>query len=344
MALKLDMSKAYDRVEWGFMEGPLKKMGFHEKWITLMMECITTISYSILINGEPTGTIYPSKGIRQGDPLSPYLFLLCTKGFHGLINQVITAGKIRGISICRNGPRLTHLFFADDSLLFCRTTSQECQRVLNILMAYERAFGQQLNRDKTTLFFSKAVPQVMQETIISMIGVLEIKQYEKYLGFPSFVGRSKKANLLCIKERVWSKIRGWKEKLHSQAGKEILLKAMVQAILAYSMSCFKLPTTLCNEIETMIRKFWWGQRGNRRKVHWVKWTKLCKPKSEGGMGFRELEKFNEALLAKQVWRLASNQDFLFYKFFKAKFFPNGSIFDAKEKKRFLCLEEYSQRA
>ena len=116
MALKLDMSKAYDRVEWGFMEGLLQKMGFHEKWVALMMMCITTVSYSILINGEPTGTIYPSRGIRQGDPLSPYLFLLCIESLHGLINQAMLSGNIRGISICRNGPRLTHLFFVDNSL------------------------------------------------------------------------------------------------------------------------------------------------------------------------------------------------------------------------------------
>ena len=96
----------------------------------------------------------------------------------------------------------------------------------------------------------------MQDAIISLLGVPEIKQYEKYLGLPSFVGQSKKASLLYIKERVWSKIRGWKEKLLSQAGREILLKIVIQAIPAYSMSCFKLPITLCNEIEIMIRKFW----------------------------------------------------------------------------------------
>ena len=167
-------------------------------------------------------------------------------------------------------------------------------------MAYEEASGKQLNRSKTTLFFSKNVPQVIQEDIITMLGVPEIKQYEKYLGLPSFVGRGKKASLLYIKERVWSKIKGWKEKLLSQVGGEVLLKAVVQAIPTYSMSCFKLPTTLCNEIEVMIRKFWWGQQGDRRKVHRVKWQKLCKPKNKGGMGFRELEKFNVALLAKQV--------------------------------------------
>ena len=183
---------------------------------------------------------------------------------------------------------------------FCKATSQECQAIQRILVAYEEASGQQLNRSKTTLFFSKNVPQVIQEDIITMLGVPKIKQYEKYLGLPSFVGRGKKASLLYIKERVWSKIKGWKEKLLSQVGGEVLLKAVVQAIPTYSMSCFKLPTTLCNEIEVMIRKFWWGQQGDRRKVHRVKWQKLCKPKNKGGMGFRELEKFNVALLAKQV--------------------------------------------
>ena len=96
----------------------------------------------------------------------------------------------------------THLFvfFVDDSILFCRASNQKCQHILNILMAYECAYGQQLNRDKTTLFFSKNVPQGMQDTIISLLGVPEIKQYEKYLGLPSFVGRSKKTSLLYIKE------------------------------------------------------------------------------------------------------------------------------------------------
>lgn len=156
------------------------------------------------------------------------------------------------------GPDLPTCFFADDSFLFCRATSQECQAIQRILGAYEEVSGQQLNRTKTTLFFSKNVPQVMQKDIITMLGVPEVKQYEKYLGLPFFVGRGKKASLLYIKKWVWSKIKGWKEKLLSQAGREVLLKAVVQAIPTYSMSCFKLPTTLCNEIEVMIRKFWWG--------------------------------------------------------------------------------------
>ena len=111
MALKLDMSKSYDRVEWSFLECLLRKMGLQSRWVDLMIECITTVSYSILINGEPSQTIHPSRGLRQGDPLYSYLFLLCTRGLHGLISKAATSGDIRGISICRNGPILTHLFF-----------------------------------------------------------------------------------------------------------------------------------------------------------------------------------------------------------------------------------------
>nr|XP_023927486.1 uncharacterized protein LOC112038880 [Quercus suber] len=332
MALKLDMSKAYDRVEWSFLDFLLRKMGFHSRWVDLMMECITTVSYSILINGEPSQTIHPSRGLRQGDPLSPYLFLLCTEGLHGLISKAATSGDIRGISICRNGPRLTHLFFADDSLIFCRASVQDCTHIQNLLAIYGEASGQQLNREKTTLFFSKNTDSEIQDSIKDLLGVPEIKQYDKYFGLPSFVGRRKKASLAYIKDRIWTKLQGWKQKLLSQAGREVLLKAVIQAIPTYSMSCFKLPTTLCHEIEIMIRKFWWGQRGDRRRIHWVKWRTLCRPKAIRGMGFRELQKFNDAMLAKQVWRLLQNQDSLFYRFFKSKYFPHGSIFDAKDNK------------
>ena len=118
MVLKLDMSKAYNWVEWVFLQGMMKQMGFDARWIALIMECITTVSYSILINGEPLDIFHPTRGLRQGHPLSPYLFLICSEGLHSLLQKDADAGHIRGVSICKKGPRLTHLFFADDSLVF----------------------------------------------------------------------------------------------------------------------------------------------------------------------------------------------------------------------------------
>ena len=143
------------------------------------------------------------------------------------------------------------------------------------------------------------------------------------------VGRAKKKSFSIIKERIWKKLKGWKKKLLSQAGREILVKAVIQDIPTYTMSCFKLPKGLINEIGTLIRKFWWGYRSEQRKIHWVSWEKICQPKSEGGMGFKDLSKFNDLLLAKQIWRLDKNKDSLFHKVFKAKIFPNYSIMECE---------------
>ena len=111
MTVKLDMSKAFDRVEWGFVEVVMEKLGFHERWIGVIMHCITMITYSVLINGTAYGCISPSRGLRQGDPLSPYLFILCVEGLSSLFNQATRTRELSNISISRGNPQVSHLFF-----------------------------------------------------------------------------------------------------------------------------------------------------------------------------------------------------------------------------------------
>ena len=167
--------------------------------------------------------------------------------------------EINGFSICRTGPKLTHIFFANDCLLFCKASLLECEKIQELLDFYEEALGQMINRSKTTQFFSKNTNAQTMEEIKLSLRVLAIQHYGKYLGLPSFVGREKKACFTHIKERIWAKIQGGKEKLLSQAGKEVIINAVVQSIPTYLMSVFKLPVGLCKEIEAMIQKFWWGQ-------------------------------------------------------------------------------------
>ena len=126
IALKLDMSKAYDIVEWACLDKIMEKLGFHSRWKGLMMQCISSVTYAIRINGKPSGQIFPSRGLRQGDSLSPYLFLIFAKGLSALIKKASVDGLLGGISVCRRGPSLSHLFFADDSLIFCKATLREC--------------------------------------------------------------------------------------------------------------------------------------------------------------------------------------------------------------------------
>ena len=227
MTVKLDMSKAYDRVEWSFLEAIMRWMGFTESWIQLMMVGVKRVSYSILVNGEPKGMIKLTWGIRQGDPLSHFLFLLWTEGLHGLISQAARQGELHGYSLCKNVPKLIHLFFADDSLLFYRSTPQERDKVLELLDTYSKYSGQNINKNKTTIFFSKSTTPERKKYIKNALGVPEIWSYKKYLGQPSLIGRKKKASLEYIKERVWRKLQGWGEKLLSQAGREVLIKAVV---------------------------------------------------------------------------------------------------------------------
>lgn len=133
MVIKFDINKTYDRVEWGFIENVMVHIGFHEKWTSLIMHYITIVTYSILINGVANGCIIPTKGLRQGDPLSSYLFLFCADGISSLINEVARNKLINGISICRGCPTITYLFFADDNLLLCKASRQECQKLTEFL-------------------------------------------------------------------------------------------------------------------------------------------------------------------------------------------------------------------
>ena len=191
MAVKLDISKAYDRVEWEFLRRIMLKIGILNQWVHLAMETMCTASYSILINGEPTGFITPSCGIKQGDPLSPYLFLLCAKGLSSLIRRAIENHHLKGVVSCNGGVKMSHLFFADDSLLFCEATTRECKNLLDILALSEGASRQAINRQKTTLFFSPNTNQGVKLAIQNMLGPQIMTNCERYLGLPMVGGKSK---------------------------------------------------------------------------------------------------------------------------------------------------------
>jgi hypothetical protein len=151
---------------------------------------------------------------------------------------------------------------------------------------------------------------------------------ERYLGLPTAVGRSKGGVFKYLKDRVWNKVQGWMEQSLSVGGKEVLIKAVAQAVPTYSMGCFRLLRGLCQAINAMIQKFWWGSKDGKRKTCWVSWEKMTQPKYLGGLGFRDVEMFNLALLARQAWRIMQNSESLSTKLLKAIYFPNGQFLDA----------------
>jgi ribonuclease HI len=329
-ALKLDMSKAYDRVEWVFLRRMMERMGFAEQWVQIIMKCISTVSYNIKINGELSEQIIPERGLRQGDPLSPYLFLICAEGFSALLNAAERRGDITGVRVCNNAPSVNHLLFADDSLILLRADERSASHLRNIFNLYEECSGQMINMEKSSIMFSENSRDEVREMVKDRLQVFTEAMNEKYLGLPVYMGRSRSRTFSYIKDRIWKRIQGWKEKLLSKAGKEILIKAVAQAMPTYAMSCFDLTKMLCDDISRMIARYWWANMTNEQKMHWLSWDTLCKRKEQGGLGFRDLHLFNLAMLARQAWRLITNADSLCAQVLRAKYYPQGDPLQARE--------------
>ncbi|CAL2231020.1 unnamed protein product [Prunus armeniaca] len=202
--------------------------------------------------------------------------------------------------------------------------------MLAILRSYCLASGQLLNTDKSCCFFSTNSPTDVKNSICERLGMALVENPRVYLGLPTVWGKSKKGVLKYVKDRILVKLQGWKQLLLSQAGKEVLVKAVVQAIPAYPMLVFKFPINFCKELDSSIGNFWWGQKNDSNKIHWVSWEKLGLAKVEGEMGFRNFSEFNLALLAMQGWRLLMNPDSLWACILKDKYFPYGNVLNAKK--------------
>ncbi|KAG7599472.1 Reverse transcriptase domain [Arabidopsis suecica] len=328
MSVKTYISKAYDRIEWRFLEEVLLKKGFAPKWIQWIMECVRTVSFSVLINGSPYGRFEPTRGLRQGDPLSPSLFILCADVLSSLMSQAVREGSIQAIRVSNRGPAVSHLLFADDSLFFLKADHKNSSNLLRIFKEYGEASGQIINFDKSSITFGSRVYQHTRESIMRILQIPNIGGGGKYLGLPEQFAGKKKEMLQYIHDQLKRRIEGWQTKFLSAAGKETLIKAVAYAMPVYSMNCFQLPMELCSEIDSLIARFWWGSTQEKKKISWIAWKKLVTSKKEGGLGFRDLHLFNQALLANQAWKIIQRPQSLIYRLLKARYFREGTFFTA----------------
>ncbi|CAM8918014.1 unnamed protein product [Rhodiola kirilowii] len=325
--MKLDMSKAYDRVEWHFLERTMAAMGFEQGWIRKIMVCVETVSYKVKVNGTMTEEIKPSRGLRQGDPISPYLFLICAEWLTHTLNKHQEEGLIEGIRICRGAPVITHLMFADDCLLLLKARKESLDWIMRILQKYEAMAGQKVNLTKSEVVCSKNIVEHYRAQITEGMRMKLVDAHSAYLGLPVNFSNRKAALFRSLEERILRKVGDWKHRFLSSAGREVLIKSVLQSIPNYPMSCFKLPVTLCRKLVKDFLRFWW-HRDKTRGIHWVRRDVLQREKGEGGMGFRKMELMNLALLAKQGWRIMTATDLLISKVFKAKYFPDSDMLEA----------------
>jgi hypothetical protein len=320
---KLDIEKAYDHVNWGFLLYLLRRCGFGEKWISWISFCISSARFSVLVNGTPAGFFSSSRGLRQGDPLSPLLFVIVMEALSKMLSIAVDRGLLSGFSVGSRPSEavlISHLLFADDTLVFCGAIPEHLRYLRVLFFCFEAVSGLKVNLAKSELVPVGNVDNVEGLADIMGCGVSSLPM--KYLGLP--LGASFKAKSIWneVVEKIERRLAGWKRMYLSKGGRITLMKSTLSSLPTYFLSLFLIPASVANRIEKLFRDFLWGGLGDEFKYHLVNWSTVCSPVCEGGLGIRNLRTFNRALLGKWLWRYAQEREAWWRLVVEAKF---GSV-------------------
>ena len=314
--LNLDMNKAYDRVSWLFILKILGAYGFPRHWIQLIQQCIETVSYRVLINGMATPTFIPQCGLRQGDPLSPYLFLFCMDTLSRMTTLAIDIRQIKGIKIGKQGPTLSHLFFADDALFFFHASEEACRSINTLISRFCNISGQMINRQKSFVKFSPNISLEQRNTYKSSLQLDDKPMLGSYLGSAIDIQGPKVPHFTFLLDIVSRKIATWNQKWLSQPMKLVIINSILVATIMHHLSIFQIPTTIANKLDAMIARFFW-KNNSQVGLHWKRKEIIQQPRGQGGLGVRNIGAFNKALLMKQVWRIKQQPQLLVARVFKS---------------------------
>ncbi|PWA65487.1 hypothetical protein CTI12_AA335310 [Artemisia annua] len=303
LILKLDFAKAFDSVSWVFLSKVMSSMGFNSSFCNWVHSCVSSARISVLVNGSSYGIFNLERGLRQGDPLSPFLFLLVAKVLNKMIKYSLSNGNLKGIKINNGGDPLTHIQFADDTILFGDNSLEEMATWKSILEQFGDASGLKLNWDKCQLFGIN----VSLDELSLRAGIINCKADVlpmSYLGFPIGSKGAKSKLWDVVIQKIKQRLAGWKRKTLSIGGRLVLIKSVIASLPLYFMSLFKAPKLVLNQMEKLMRQFLWGGgMCGRKKICRVTWSKVSNPIVAGGLGVTPLKFKNIALLSKWIWKL-----------------------------------------
>ncbi|KAL2248543.1 UNVERIFIED_CONTAM: putative ribonuclease H protein [Sesamum indicum] len=324
---KIDMEKAYDRVNWTFLYHMLMRVGFPTHWINMIKKLIENCWFSILINGEGVGFFKSTRGLRQGDPLSPTLFVIAaeclSRGLDWLFQQ-----QPRMNFFARSSKNISHLAFADDIIIFSKGTRKDLKTLMEFLRHYELISGQRINKEKSSFTVDKKTSNMRIRCIQQVTGFRLKYLPITYLGAPLFKGNKKGALFDELIQKIRNKITGWEKALLSHGGRLQLIKSVLSAMPTYLLQVLKPPKYVMERIERLFNKFLWGNTGEQRKLNWSSWDDICYPTEEGGFGVRRIQDVVHAFQLKLWWRFR-NQSSLWALFLLEKYYTGSHPVPAK---------------
>ncbi|KAK4267368.1 hypothetical protein QN277_024155 [Acacia crassicarpa] len=319
LAIKIDLEKAYDRVNWDFLLSCLQELNIPCKLTEIIKHCISSSNMQLLWNGNKAESFHPTRGVRQGDPLSPYLFVICMEKLAHLIQEATHNGHWKPIRLSRRGPPISHLFFADDIMLFAEASMDQVEIINSCLQSFCASSGLKINYQKTRVCFSENVCHSRRTEMCASLGFSITSDLGKYLGVPLHHKRVSKESFHYVIDKVKLRLSKWKVKSISTAGRSSLVSSVTSAIPGYVMQTSLLPASTCETLDKCNRQFLWGNTEVQRKIPLVAWDVVCQPKSRGGLGIRHSNYFNQAYLMKLGWRLIARRDDLWVKVVRSKY-------------------------
>ena len=282
MVIKLDLEKAYDRMRWEFIQDTLLQMRLPSQLIAVIMHCVSSCSLNILWNGEPSGAFQPTRGLRQGDPLSLYLFVACMERLSQLIETYCLEGKWKAIPITRGGTRISHLMFAYDVVLVGDASREQAQIIKACLQEFCEASRQKVSMQKSSILFSPNMTAAVIAEVCNLLEMQPTEDFGRYLGVPTINGRVTAGMFQAVINRVKNRLAGWKTKCLSLAGRITMIKSTITAIPAYVMQSARLPRSVCDGLDKRIWRFLWGGTVMERKPHLVAWIQSLRRKHRLG--------------------------------------------------------------
>eukprot|EP00253_Pinus_taeda_P005455 PITA_05455 len=301
MMIKLDLSKAYDRLNWKYLCAVLEAYGFSKRWIEWIFSMISTPFFSILVNGNPTKPFNAYRGIRQGDPLSPFLFIVVADGLGRIIKRETRRNRLRGLKLWGNNLTITHQQFVDDIMLFGEVSLMEVRIIKEFLETFSEASGMEINKEKSCTFIFNT-PEAIKAHLTRTLGFKQGNLPTKYLGNQLDIHPTCMRNWQEVIDKIKKRLSNWAFRSLNIASRLVLLKAVLQAIPVYSLSIRAASKGVCAKMREIFGKFIWGGPTQQRKWALVSWTHLIKRKDEGGLGLRDPEILNKVLGAKLWWR------------------------------------------
>ncbi|KAJ0864233.1 putative RNA-directed DNA polymerase [Helianthus annuus] len=314
-ALKIDIQKAYDTVSWSFLEEILIRFGFHQKMISWIMACVTTVSYSVSINGELHGYFRGKRGLRQGDPMSPYLFTLVMEVLSLMLQKMALNNAFRFHLHCSK-QKIINVSFADDLFVFVHGDMGSVQLIRSVLGKFTSFSGLVPSLPKSTIFFCN-VPCDVKVNILSLLPFREGTLPVRYLGVPLISTKLSFRDCRILVERMERKVDNWMTKTLSFAGRLQLINSVLAAMYTYWASVFILPMRIVKDLEKRMRRFLWNASYSRSTRSKVALKGVCKPKEEGGLGIRSISDVNKALITSHIWSIITNRESLWVQWIHA---------------------------